>query len=102
MNGLQIKAEGGVVHASVPNDWHIEGTGEFDADGKSDLVWRHDNGQVYFWEMDGLQIKTEGSVVHAPVPNDWHIQGTGDFNGDGKSALIPRPFISQKYTCPLS
>jgi hypothetical protein len=23
MNGLQIKAEGGIAHAAVPNDWHI-------------------------------------------------------------------------------
>jgi hypothetical protein len=25
MNGLGITAEGGVSHASVPNDWHIFG-----------------------------------------------------------------------------
>jgi hypothetical protein len=23
MDGLQIKAEGGIAHAAVPNDWHI-------------------------------------------------------------------------------
>src|SRR6266540_3726947 len=55
---------------------------DFNGDGNSDVLWRHDSGQVYFWEMDGLGVKAEGSVAHAPVPNDWHIQGAGDFDGD--------------------
>ena len=68
MDGLQVKAEGGVAHAPVPNDWHIQGTGDFNADGNGDILWRHDSGQVYFWEMNGLQIAAEGSVAH-----DWHV-----------------------------
>jgi hypothetical protein len=51
----------------------IQETGDFDADGKSDILWRHDSGQVYIWEMNGLQVKAEGVVAHASVPNDWHI-----------------------------
>jgi hypothetical protein len=73
MNGLAIKAEGAAAHAPVPNDWHIQGTGDFDGDGNSDILWRHDSGQVYIWEMNGLGITAEGSVPHAPVPSDWHI-----------------------------
>jgi hypothetical protein len=59
---------------------------DFDGDGKSGVLWRHDSGQVYFWEMDGLGVKTEGGVAHAPVPADWHIQGylhPGRHAGDG-------------------
>src|SRR2546430_16742211 len=82
--GLGIKNEGGVAHAPVPNDWHIQGLGDFDGDGKSDLLWRHDSGQVYIWEMNGLGVKAEGGVVHAPVPNDWHIDGQDDFDSDAK------------------
>jgi FG-GAP-like repeat len=74
MNGFQTKAEGAVAHAAVTNDWHIQGIGEFNGDFESDILWRHDSGQVYFWEMDGVQIKAEGAIAHAAVPNDWHIQ----------------------------
>jgi hypothetical protein len=53
--------EGSVAHAPVPNDWHIQGTGDFNGDLNADILWRHDNGQVYFWEMNGLQIQEEGA-----------------------------------------
>jgi glucose/arabinose dehydrogenase len=96
-NGLQISAEGGVVHAPVPNDWHIQGLGDFDGDGKSDLLWRHDSGQVYVWEMDGLNVKAEGTIAHAAVPNDWQIQNIGDFNDDGNSDILWRHNSGQVY-----
>jgi hypothetical protein len=34
----------------------VRGTGDYNGDGYSDILWRHDSGQVYFWEMNGLQI----------------------------------------------
>jgi hypothetical protein len=70
---------------------------DFDGDGKSGVLWRHDSGQVYFWEMDGLGVKAEGSVAHAPVPNDWHIQGAGDFDGDGTNDILWRHDSGQVY-----
>jgi hypothetical protein len=79
MNGLGIKAEGAPAHALVPNDWHVQDVGDFDADAKSDILWRHDSGQVYFWEMNGLGIKAEGAVAHAPVPSDWQIFSDQNF-----------------------
>jgi hypothetical protein len=70
---------------------------DFDDDGKSGVLWRHDSGQVYFWEMNGLGIKAEGGVAHAPVPNDWHIQGAGDFDGDGNNDVLWRHDSGQVY-----
>jgi FG-GAP-like repeat len=70
---------------------------DFDGDGKSGVLWRHDSGQVQFWEMDGLGIKAEGAVAHVAVPNDWHIQGAGDFDGDGNNDVLWRHDSGQVY-----
>jgi hypothetical protein len=79
MDGLQIKTEGAPAHAPVPTDWHIQDIGDYNNDGKSDILWRHDSGQVYLWEMNGLQVTAEGGVSHAPVPGDWHIFSQHNF-----------------------
>jgi len=71
--------------------------GDFDDDGKSGVLWRHDSGQVYFWEMNGLGIKAEGTVLHDPVLNDWHVQGAGDFDGDGNNDVLWRHDSGQVY-----
>jgi hypothetical protein len=70
---------------------------DFDGDSKSGVLWRHDSGQVYFWEMDGLSVKSEGTVAHAAVPSDWHIQGAGDFDGDGNNDILWRHDSGQVY-----
>jgi len=98
MNGTQIKAadytKAGSANVGIPApDWHIVGTGDFDGDGKSDLLWRTDSGALAIWEMNGTQVKAAdylkigGSNVGAPG-HDWHVIGTGDFDGDGKSDLL--------------
>jgi autotransporter-associated beta strand protein len=91
MNGQQVQAEGAVAHAFVTDDWHVQGIGDFNGDGNSDVLWRQDgSGQVYVWEMNGQQVQAEGAVAHAPVTTDWHVQGIGDFNGDGNSDVLWR------------
>jgi hypothetical protein len=61
---------------------------DFNGDARSDVLWRHDAGNVGTWTMNGAQILSTGSFTNAPP--DWKIQGTGDFNGDGKADLLWR------------
>jgi hypothetical protein len=68
---------------------------DFGGDGKSDVLWRNDNGQVYGWQMNGLTIGSEGAV-RAPDAT-WHIQDTGDFGGDGRSDVLWRNDNGQVY-----
>ena len=32
----------------------MEDTGDFNGDGKSDILWQNDNGQAAIWLMNGL------------------------------------------------
>jgi hypothetical protein len=66
-------------------------TDDFNNNGMSDILWRNDSGQVYFWNMNGSGVQSEGAAGHAVVGNDWHIQGTGNFDGAfGSTAALTK------------
>ncbi len=67
---MNDRSFGGAVIATVPNDWHIASTGDFNGDSKTDILWRHDSGSVATWDMNDRSF---GGAVIATVPNDWHI-----------------------------
>ena len=77
------------VGANPGPDWKTVGTGDFNGDGKSDILFQNTNGQVAIWEMDGTNPIAGGSQwVGANPGPDWKVVGTGDFNGDGKSDIL--------------
>ena len=62
---------------------------DFGDDGKSDILWRNDNGSVLTWEMNGAAISRSAFI--ASVSLDWKIaDGAGDYNGDGRSDVLWR------------
>ena len=92
MNGTQtLSGQVVATSAEVSTNWHIAGTGDFNNDGKSDILWRADDGSVGIWLMNGTQTLS-GQVIATPAvaTTDWHIAGTGDFNNDGISDILWR------------
>jgi len=72
--------------------WKIGGTNDFDDDGKTDLLWRHDtSGENVVWFMNGVDM-VSGTFTNPPVFTDtrWTIVGTSDFNGDGRADFLWR------------
>jgi hypothetical protein len=74
----------------VPGQWSIKGTGDFNGDGKTDILWQDTSGNVAIWQMNGTAILNQNSSFVANVPGLWSIQLTGDFNGDGRSDILWR------------
>ena len=89
MDGLKLVPGGSdSIGTAVGTAWQVKGTGDFNGDGKSDILFQNAiDGAVYVWEMDGLK-RTAGDFVGKAVGTDWQIKGTGDFNGDGKSDIL--------------
>jgi hypothetical protein len=73
---------------NVPSIWTVLGTGDFNGDGKADILWRDSNGNVAIWIMNSLQIEFSLSV--GVVPLSFSVAGIGDFNRDGKADILWR------------
>lgn len=66
--------------------WYVAGTGDFNGDGKADLVWGDYLGiDSAIWLMDGLSMAS-GTIL-ASDPN-WYVQAVADLNGDGRDDLV--------------
>jgi len=90
MNGQQVQAEGAVAHAPVTADWHVQGIGDFNGDGNSDVLWRQDGSvQIYVWEMNANRFKRR-ALSRTPQSPRLARPGVGDFNGDFNSDLLWR------------
>jgi FG-GAP-like repeat len=89
MNGAQIGVNAASFTISASAGWRFGGLGEFNGDGKSDVVLLNDTThQVYVCEMDGTALSTNGVAVTVRADLGWSYKGLGDFNGDGKSDII--------------
>lgn len=73
-----------VVDAAV---WHIGVTGDFNGDGRADILWRSGDGTVTQW-MGQANGSFAATAAYTPVERQWHLSGTGDFNGDGTIDLL--------------
>ena len=98
-NGTGALAGSGAVGWTPPSDvnnnWVLSGTGDFNGDGKSDILLQNTatgHGECYIWELNGTGALVGSGLVGWTPPSDannnWLVKGTGDFNGDGKSDIL--------------
>ncbi len=75
---------------SQDNAWKIEGTADFDGNGKLDFLWRnYKTGENIIWSMNGNS--QDDSISITPVADaDWKIQSLADFDNDRKIDILWR------------
>jgi hypothetical protein len=60
---------GGPIYDVNPS-WHAVGTGDFDGDGKSDIIWQNTSGTTTIWQMDSFNAT--GGPIYSVDPS-WHL-----------------------------
>src|ERR1035441_9006475 len=86
--GLAIASSAIVATPGV--NWTVQGIGDFDGNGTSDILLRDSNtGNVAMWLMNGTTISSTG-VLASTLGFNWSIQGVGDFDGNSKSDILWR------------
>jgi hypothetical protein len=87
MDGGTKLSTSGALATNPGAAWKVLATGDFNADGKSDIVLQN-GGQVAVWLMNGTTQLAGSGTVATTVPAGFGFVGTGDFNGDGKSDIL--------------
>jgi FG-GAP repeat len=70
---VQISSTPG--YGIVPLSWSIGVTGDFNRDGKSDILWTASDGATSIWLMNGATVSSTVGLGY--VPPSWVVQGAG-------------------------
>ena len=84
---MALGPKAAVTLGSPPLSWVIINTGDFNGNGKSDILWQLANTSQYgVWFMDGTQV---AGIQNFTLPSyAGQICCVADFDGDGLADLV--------------
>jgi hypothetical protein len=72
-------------------DWRVVASGDYDGDGKLEIVWRNDSsGENQVWLTDGRRVLEESAIPAAEQPfwklvsRDWYDADRRSYRGSGE------------------
>src|SRR5438094_516839 len=90
MNGLTIASQGSINVVDPTSGWQVQGIGDFDGDGKADILWRNSStGENYVYFMNGWAIVSRGSLDTVADPYWMQRSATTLADSTGPDTVAP-------------
>ena len=93
--------DGGFASSVTPWDPHRRNLGDFNGDGKDDVLLRHEDGRWRYYPMDGRVVLAGSGFASLTRDWAWRIAGVGDFDGNGKDDVLLRKTDGRWYFYPM-
>ena len=91
MNGrTSIAGRGTIPGMTADLAWQVTGIGDFDGDGRDDVLLRHEDGRWYFYPLNGRAVRPGSGEGHLISDTTRTVAGIGDMNGDGRADILIR------------
>lgn len=81
--------------SGVGAGYTVGATGDFNGDGKVDLIWTSAARDLYMWAGNGTGFT---SLNIGGYPAGWALSGAGDIDGNGKSDLFFRNPTTREFS----
>ncbi len=98
---LAFEASDDGTTAAVPAGDHLRTLGDFNGDGRADVLLRHADGRWRYYPMDGATVLAGNGAANLTRDLAWRIAGIGDFDGDGKDDVLLRKTDGRWFFYPM-
>ena len=104
MNGRShIRAQRGTANLTTNLEWQLAGIGDFNGDGRDDVLLRHARGSWFYYPMNGRShIRAQRGTANLTTNLEWQLAGIGDFNGDGRDDVLLRHARGSWFYYPMN
>ena len=86
----------------VQNGGYRRTLGDFNGDGREDVLLRHEDGRWYYYPMNGRRHMAGQGTANLTRNLEWSVAGIGDFNGDGRDDVLLRHRDGRWYYYPMN
>jgi hypothetical protein len=89
MSGTELLLPGPAIPPPLGDDWKADRSGDFNADGMADVLWRNPTTHsISIGLMNGTERLLQGPVRPGPLGDGWSTASLPDFNADGMADVL--------------
>ena len=73
----------GLSNGSIGTDWSVAGSGDFNGDGRADVLWTNAAGDATTWLMNNQNVQQ--AAISGTIGINWRVGRTKGRSGEGST-----------------